>query len=394
MQGDGSRCGYCHHEHSGTDSVVSSDERLCASCHTDLKSYFAETDLGNAGRFDSLHPQFRPSFTRFEAGLPKVVRVSMDDSAQLKETSNLHFPHKVHLEKITQRDAAGKAIKGGIRSAERGLVELSCASCHQTEPGGGLMQPVVFEDHCQECHKLTIPGDELREVPHGDLAKALSTIEDYFSGWALRGGYINLLAPDVVLERRIPGQDLSDAERRVALAWAKQQAQYAAGEMLEYTTCGVCHEAERSAAEGNIGGWKMQPPAVNTVWLPKHEFSHSKHDTMTCKSCHMAEQSKESSDVLLVGENGKVGIDACRDCHASQHAPKDKVASTCIACHGFHVAKHATLDLLAPTSVVAALAPESAAPPAPQPAAAASPSGEAAPTPPANAPAASPSPTE
>lgn len=368
MAGDGSRCGACHHEHNGTLSVVTSDERLCSNCHSDLKSTYAETDLGNVDAFADAHPQFRPSFTRFDKGEPRVVRVSMDDTANLKETSNLRFPHKVHLEKIAARDESGKAIKGGIRSPERGVVELECASCHVTQTGGGLMQPVEFEAHCEECHKLTIPGDEFRVVPHGDIAKALATIKDYFSGWALRGGYPNLLAPDVVLERRRPGHDLDEGQRKQALAWAEQQAAYAAGEMLEYTTCGVCHEAERSTAADAIGGWKMQKPAVNTVWLPKHEFSHVKHDTMECKACHLAEKSEDSSDVLLVGENGKVGIESCRECHASQHAPKDMVASTCIACHGFHTAKHAEIHP-APSAATAtpAAAPAPAEPAAPAP---------------------------
>jgi hypothetical protein len=344
MAGDGSRCGYCHHEHTGTFEVVMDDERLCGNCHRDIKADYADSDLGNADGFADLHPQFRPSFTRFEGGEAKVVRVSMDDPANLVETSNLRFPHKVHLAKIAERDAEGRVVKGGIRSPDRGVVELECASCHVTEAGGGLMQPVEFETHCQECHKLTIPGDEYREVPHGDLAAALGAIEDYFAGWALRGGYPNVLAPNVVLERRRPGHELSEAERQVAMEWARRMAGYAAGEMLEYTTCGVCHEAERSVAEDAIGGWKMQAPAVNTVWLPKSEFSHVGHSTMKCRDCHLAEESEKSSDVLLVGENGKWGIESCRECHASQHAGQDQIASTCISCHGFHTAQHARLQ--------------------------------------------------
>lgn len=317
---EGARCGSCHHEHTGEVALVMSDQRLCADCHRDLGARHAETRLGDVADFGRAHPEFKASLVRFdEQGRAGVERVSLDDTSGLKETSNLVFSHKAHFK------------EGGLRTRAGARVELGCADCHQTEPGGGLMQPVSFERHCQDCHALTIPGDVAREVPHGDLAIALGAVEDYFSGWALRGGYPNLFAPESV-QRRRPGRPVTEAERREALAWARETAALATTEMLAYTTCATCHRAQQTAE-----GWRMAPVRVAGHWFPKARFSHQRHDTMACDDCHRdAARSDDASDVLMAGAD----IDACRECHGGGRAAEGRVASGCVDCHGFHMASH------------------------------------------------------
>lgn len=316
------RCGSCHHEHTGGQSLVRHDEALCVDCHRDIKRVFTETKLENVRDFSQSHPQFRASLVRFEGEIQRVERVSLDDHAKLKETSNLVFSHKAHLK------------KEGVRSPARGIVNLACADCHVQEPGGGLMQPVSFEQHCHECHQLAIPGDIAREAPHGNLAAALGAIDDYFDGWALRGGYPNLMAPQSVQERRRPGVELSDAERKEAVVWARETAELAKTEMLEFTACATCHQARRDDT-----GWHLPPVHVATQWFPKSQFSHARHDTLECRDCHKdVAASSDEGDVLMQG----AGIESCRTCHADGHAAGGKVASTCIDCHGFHIARDAT----------------------------------------------------
>ncbi len=321
------RCGSCHHEHTGKASIVRHDERLCVRCHADLKDLVAETKLENAEHFGDAHPQFRPTITRRLGEKLTILRPSLDETAELREEPNLAFSHAAHLK------------PEGVRSPTRGDVKLDCAACHQAEPGGGLMAPVKFEAHCHECHRLDIPGDVEREAPHGDLQAALHAVDDYFAAWALRGGYPNEFAPAAVQLRRRPGVAPTAQERADALAWAARTADLAKGEMLGYTTCGVCHTATPTGADDGAEGWKLAPVAVPHAWFPKSKFSHAQHATQPCADCHEdVAKSDTSADVKLPG------IATCRQCHGGANAGEGQLASTCITCHEFHRAKDARVE--------------------------------------------------
>lgn len=321
------RCASCHHEHTGKASIVRHDEKLCVSCHADLKDVVADTKLGNAEHFGDSHPQFRPAILRQVGDKKLALRLSLDNLAELKEEPNLEFPHAAHVK------------PEGIRSPTRGEVKLDCADCHTVEPGGGRMAPVKFERHCHECHRLDIPGDVAREAPHGDLQATIAAIDDYFAAWALRGGYPNEFAPEVVQLRRRPGQALSEREREDALAWTQRMSAMATSEMLGYTTCGVCHHAEPTGQGAGADAWKLAPVNIPHAWFPKSKFSHQQHATQPCKDCHAnVAKSDTSADVNLPG------IATCRECHGGANAGEGQLASTCITCHEFHRAQEARVE--------------------------------------------------
>lgn len=93
------RCASCHKEHNEPSVLVQGDQRECASCHGNLE---AHTDgaltLANATDFAENHPEFKVSLLRDSEGMAPwtVERVALDAPA-LTETSNLLFPHDVHL---------------------------------------------------------------------------------------------------------------------------------------------------------------------------------------------------------------------------------------------------------------------------------------------------------
>lgn len=322
----GQRCASCHHEHTGKSSLVRHDESLCVTCHRDLKDKYKDTTLTDVRNFGDDHPEFRPTLVHQVDGKPMSVRVALSDSKALRETPGIEFSHQGHL------DAKG------VESPTRGTVKLQCADCHQAEPGGGRMQPVSFENSCHECHQLNIPGDVVREVPHGDLKAAVDGVSDYFQAWALRGGYPNAFAPGGVQARRLPGQPISEAEKQDALSWAARNAEMTTAEMLAYTTCGKCHTVTPTGKGNGAEAWHIDPVRIPKAWLPGANFSHKQHDTQACTDCHAnANKSDTSADVMLPG------IDSCRTCHGSGDAGEGKLASTCVTCHGFHRAKEARL---------------------------------------------------
>lgn len=317
---DGARCGSCHFEHAGRESISRRDEGLCVNCHADLKSILTATHVQDVANFGTAHPDFRPALIYTLGDKQIVRRVALGDKAGLREKPGIEFSHAGHLN------------PAGIESPH-GHVKLTCADCHQVEPGGGAMQPITFGRTCHECHALNIPGDVVREAPHGSIPGALGAIKDYYYAWALRGGYPNLFAPDSVQQRRRPGRPITATEQQEALAWAAKTTELAATEMFAYTPCGVCHTAEPVGA-----GWRMAPVRIPRTWLPQAHFSHAQHDTQACTDCHLgAAKSTTSAEVLLPG------IATCRTCHASGDAGEGKLASTCVTCHRFHRAKVARL---------------------------------------------------
>lgn len=323
----GQRCGSCHHEHTGKASLVRRDEKLCVSCHGDLKAKVADTSVLDVRNFGADHPEFRASLVRQDGDKPEIVRVSLDEADKLRDAPGIEFSHRGHLD------------PEGVTNPTRGKVKLACADCHQVEPGGGRMQPVSFEKNCHECHQLLIPGDAKREVPHGDMRGALAAIGDYFQAWALRGGYPNLFAPSAVLARRVPGQPIPEAERQDALAWAERSAAMTTSEMLAYTTCGTCHAVKPTGKGEGVDAWRMNQVTASRAFLPAAHFSHAQHSTQPCADCHeKAKTSETSADVMLPS------IKTCRECHASGDAGEGKLASTCVTCHGFHRAQHAKFE--------------------------------------------------
>jgi hypothetical protein len=83
--------------------------------------------------------------------------------------------------------------------------------------------------------------------------------------------------------------------------------------------------------------WHVKPVALTENWLPLSQFTHGKHESMTCNDCHNAEDSELSSDILIPD------IDNCQQCHGGEEST-NLIPNTCIDCHGFHEAKDLLFD--------------------------------------------------
>lgn len=340
------RCGTCHKEHNSPQYALSRlNDPLCVDCHSAILSFDANTELLDVSHFERDHPQFK--VTLFKAdGSGDTVRVSLDDAANLKERSGLRFDHEVHL------------AEAGIMAPD-GRRVLDCGACHTLEPGGQGLAPVDFEQHCQDCHRLEFdPNDRERVVPHADVRGVINSLEEYYAARALQGGYTDgatwqdearrpagaapqaarPATPDLVRERRRPGQDLDETQRLEALAWADRMWNYVAEEIFEYRACTTCHFISRDPTEAP--SWTLEPVRVADRWMPKGLFPHIKHRNERCESCHAATTSSSSEDVLLPGLNHRddhpQGLIGCTQCHGGADA-RNKLASQCVDCHNFHI---------------------------------------------------------
>jgi len=314
-------CAYCHRDHNGPQGLIIHDQSLCSDCHTNLAARTKSAQVADIGDFAEKHSQFYVNLPAWnEAGEFKPVRTSMD-KRPLMELSGLKFPHEKHLGAVD-----------GLQSPT-GKRVLECASCHQPEAGGAKMKPVDFESMCQDCHRLSfdrnIPD---REMPHANVAEVRYRLNEFYARAALDGSYRDQTLLPPTLQRRRPGQEVTASERQDVVSWANRMTLQRTDAMF-MGNCQMCHTVTVNAGADLSNMYTVAPVRVAGVWYGKSEFTHARHETMSCDSCHAAAASKTSADVLIPE------ISNCRECHAGEGA-KGKLESTCTACHGFHQAPY------------------------------------------------------
>lgn len=320
---DEARCYACHKEHNEPATLVRSDDALCADCHASLSETVAGTELENASDFANDHPPFKLSMLvpqqQGDEWQWQTRRVAQ--STNPAESSNLKFPHDVHMD------------PEGIKSPQGDEV-LTCDSCHSLDPRGRLMDPVTMENNCRRCHTLVFDRDnQEREVPHGDPDKVILSLEEYYSRQFLEDtlgqeAEAENPARQRLRQRRRPGKTMDPRQRLVVLKLARDKAWEVAQQLFEKTTCLTCHEISPDQDPETLSDWRVNPVKLASQWLPKHDFNHYSHRTEECTLCHAAESSEQSEDVLMPD------IETCRECHGG---PGSLLATTCVGCHTLHL---------------------------------------------------------
>lgn len=346
---DEADCASCHLEHRGRQvDLAGLGSSFCSDCHSDLSSQIPVTALRNASDFGEDHPPFQLALVTD----PLEEAISVDVTPGLKEVSGLEFNHLRHV---------GKAVSGRGDSSQH----LQCGACHQPDAGGLYMQPIVFEDHCQDCHQLgfdaTAPAGF---TPHGDPAVIRDRIRGFYANRVLNGDVKDAKVPRR-LRRRRPGARLTADEAELSKRWVDTKVATAERRFYEKPgTCALCHTLEPTGASD--GGMGIAPIQIQDIWVPGSVFSHGSHAPFACIRCHPAAGvfdpeedsaltrpawsepksipyeliarepttpvSKVSEDILIPD------MDVCRECHAGANVwGGKKVPSPCSMCHPFHV---------------------------------------------------------
>jgi len=303
-------CTTCHTEHEGPTRMEPPAQAFCAECHDGMDARLTDTTLGNASDFGDNHPQFQPLvFT--QPGQAKPERISL--SKKPREFNGLRFPHDMHLD-----PQGGVARMAASLGARRGYGEtLVCSDCHTLTKDKAGFLPVNMEEDCEACHSLVYDkvGSTFRTLRHGDVAQMLAD---------LRAMDRAPRAP-VVSGRKRPGEYgrgrlyYQDFGRPAGSLVAINRA------MARNGVCGECHIPTTSRGQ----------PAVMPVNIPDRymvlsAFDHEAHEEEKCATCHKADTSESSRDLLMPG------IAICRDCHLGEDARKAEVPSSCAMCHSYH----------------------------------------------------------
>jgi predicted CXXCH cytochrome family protein len=318
-------CQDCHKEHNEPESIVSRSDGLCVDCHGQMRP-------GVEGFSLEAHPEFALSLLRpvieGEGGArtvdwqPEKVRLGEAgdfDGADEGEISHLKYPHDIHLD------------PEAVKHPQRGDA-LQCADCHSLSPDREHFEPITMEAHCASCHELSFdPSNPQKQLPHGSPEAVFEVLEAHFVKRAFGPEPVGAFE-----RRRRPGRERAEEGCDQDYDCARQQALEETGRQFSQRGCVTCHQV--SEIEGTEGPerWQVLPVKINDDWYADARFDHQSHLTQShqsgdslCLTCHNADTSGESSDVLMPG------IAQCTDCHGDK-AHTDRVALDCVSCHDYH----------------------------------------------------------
>ncbi|MFM7316265.1 MAG: cytochrome c3 family protein [bacterium] len=353
-------CASCHQDHQGRNhNLTLAGNMHCTNCHKNLAPAQVATNDRTALSIGSFDPGEHPEFRMHQPSAAGNIR-----------DNGLKFNHAVHLapgQNLAQggvglikfRDLPEKdRLRYGMidTSMIDKVVQLNCNSCHHADPADPILAglnireplknplPVTFERDCAACHPLSVKSIDNRTLTaaHGLQVDALlDDLRGTFLKEVVRDnpGLLNSPAQKV----DIPGQKATalapplrkiveenvekSAELLLGRAWATAGPNGRRG-------CVECHEFDKSATgHQDSAGLKVRAVNPTKVTLQSARFDHSRHALVDCKSCHEAQASTRSTDLLMPK------IANCMSCHSEQGLSKKASASagsSCVTCHGYH----------------------------------------------------------
>jgi hypothetical protein len=304
-------CATCHEEHRGRVQLAKIDDGFCVECHGALKTAHGTPAIAaSVGTFPDRHPEF----AAVRAGAPA-------------DPGRLRFNHAVHMK---------DALRGPA-----GPEKLECRACHKPEMSTGranakgpqttgLMAPVTYQQDCARCHPLFFDERIEQAAPHAAPDVVRAFVRQALTGY-IRENPGDISRPDAAF-RRVPLNFPRPAEppARTAQEWIARRAE-ADERLLWNKTCAECHEREPAAPAPSALPIYAKTN-LTKQWMPRAAFDHTPHLMVTCASCHAAEASTKTSDVLMPAQA------VCATCHAPAPALRggSRAESRCFECHRYH----------------------------------------------------------
>lgn len=320
------RCASCHREHyKDTMHFVPRADGLCTDCHREPKNPDGRRPIAKATSFDKgRHPEFKVRLLRPAAAGPALAgdvewREALVEVGSAQEQSNLTFSHVGHLDPT-------KVTRLGDNAA------LGCADCHVLSVDGSHFVPITMRANCLACHSLEFARG--RQLPHGQTAEAITILEDFyvrnFSGPPL---------PEPQRARRVP--DRAPAAPTCTgkpYDCGMARARFEIENQFKVRGCASCHTVTDSGEGALADRFRVAPVRLEADYFKTARFDHRVHAVQrkltgdaACLSCHHADKSERSADVLIPP------IAKCLECHAGQ-TTADRVTLRCVSCHAYHPA--------------------------------------------------------
>ena len=326
-------CVACHNEHRGQDALSLVADGNCTLCHGDLKTTDESSTFHSGITSLDTHPEFALLQTPTESGPAKghaVHSVAELDQGTWRDKSQLYFNHETHLSDDGVLLPADHPDNG---DGDQSRV-LTCADCHLPDDRGEYMQPVVYEKHCQECHRLEVSESLLvgGELPHAAPGLLAGILRERLVAYAQT--HPAEVSPPANATDVLPNKSTPTAPApKDAWEWAERRL--SSGDTFRSVTsaCNLCHAKDANPTAGAIAALNIVAPQVPERWMPHSQFSHRRHEAVDCTECHEGVgDSSSATDILMTS------IDTCRNCHASRNMVNSNrnVRTDCIQCHRYH----------------------------------------------------------
>jgi len=339
-------CATCHSEHEAAPRLEQVSQQFCSECHDALDSRLTDTTLGNAGNFDDSHPQFQAALWT-GPDEDSLTRVSLDDNPT--EYSGLVFPHDLHMDE----NGGVARMAGNIGAAQGYGNALVCADCHTPTEDEFTFEPVNMEQDCESCHSLVMPGGSTLE--HDSVQTMRAQLSRMNRGARNRPVTRGRTRPGEFARGGLYFQNFGAPVRNYT---AVSRA------LLRGGVCGDCHKPTTVNGRADV-----MPVREQTRYFEGGYFDHAEHmeeeTGEDCSSCHAADTSSTSADLLMPG------VAVCRDCHIGEQggsiqaalawphgaargtggmtsaaiseasredgaSKSDEVSSNCAMCHSYH----------------------------------------------------------
>jgi len=332
------RCGVCHREHNEPSTLVSDADGDCVQCHGADQGIHRAIDplAAVAGFAPDTHPSYEFMLPRFDLkdyaggsdGGWRVEAVGDVELPNSPETSQLLFPHDLHLDATEVTDPASNEA-------------LSCGSCHSLAVDGEHYLPVSMEEHCQDCHQLDFDeSDPDRSLPHARLREAVFALE----GMLLKKYFDPDDTGELFAYRKLPDRPdrsmgCTDAPE---VCVERELTQVVEAQFTGDAGCAACHSFETQQATDIEDRYWVHPVKLPQDFVPDARFDHVAHqvlrdntsgellsDDAACDTCHSARQSKSANDLLMPA------MTTCYECHGDRTSGA-QVSLACIDCHEYH----------------------------------------------------------
>ena len=415
MHGDATNelsCATCHREHEGDISLAAIADSHCTRCHNDLvvhtndgPPHFAEviSDFSDPEG----HPDFRieqllamdKSVSPATAADGKPIHhahtvidfMARDgEPARWQDTARIRFNHQAHLkgmfnekgEPLTGDEREAIKRRKGENAGELLAYPHSCADCHQADEAGRYMKPIVYEQHCAQCHPLTFDTEKIVKTlaADGETEEQFAVTVPHEAPEIVRGFLAELYSlrvsnrgaeskdtqfdPLADLRQGFPGEDFPvTLNTKLAEAVREQirldEREFYPEEFIENEiarmkgqkvlfkengACAFCHDVNTSADNGETTP-EIVAPNIPERWYAHSRFQHNSHRMLGCTECHTdlisghpVWESRSTGDVLMPAKA------SCAKCHTGRENSTQTVSgkqlvgarSNCVECHTYH----------------------------------------------------------
>jgi hypothetical protein len=252
----------------------------------------------------------------------------------LVDPGTVRFNHKIHL--------SLKPV--GLRGIDKPLAALQaqqCSYCHQLDPAGRYLLPINYDQHCSQCHPLSVAvagtweKQEVRAAaerfaqqpaPHKDPLTVRAALRERYTQFVQDHPAILGLQQPAEPPRWIPSAPRAQPVTDKEWLWVNDQLQTAERLVFDGANgCRYCHQVDAARGPGNLP--QYLPAKIPTRWFPHSTFSHERHRMLDCAQCHaQVASSSDTKDVLLPK------IEDCKQCHN----PRVGARTDCAECHRYH----------------------------------------------------------